>query len=99
MGPEFYTFGIEKEICDEIKKWSETVVEKPNPYFNNLPSCPYARQAWKTNKVSFLFKKDGGFQDLYTVVSSFNDELDLADQLNYSVGESAKRARAPTSGY
>ena len=78
MGPEFYTFGIEKEICDEIKKWSETVVEKPNPYFNNLPSCPYARQAWKTNKVSFLFKKDGGFQDLYTVVSSFNDELDLS---------------------
>ena len=77
MTPNFYATGVEKEICDEIQSWSKNIVEKPNPYFNNLPSCPYARQAWKTDKVSFLFKKDGGFQDLYTVVSAFNDELDV----------------------
>jgi len=77
MGPEFYTSGIEKEICQEIQAWSRVIVEKPNPYFNNLPSCPYARQSWREDKISFLFKKNGGFQDLYTAVSSFNDELDI----------------------
>jgi|TARA_R110000803_G_scaffold203006_1_gene268387 hypothetical protein len=77
MTPEFYTYGIEKEICQEIQEWSQGIVEKANPYFNNLPSCPYARKAWREDKISFLFKKDGGFQDLYTAISSFNDELDI----------------------
>ena len=89
MTPEFYTFGIEKNICDEIRAWSAEVVEKPNPFFNNMPSCPFARKSWQDGKISILFKKDGGFQDLYTAISCFNDELDIVILVDLHFQESA----------
>ena len=69
--------GIEKDVIDEIKAWSEHALEVPNKYFNNLPACPYARSAWKEDKVDFVFKYCAHKQDIYTAVSCFDDTKDL----------------------
>ena len=71
----FY-IGDEKQILEEIRAWSAFALEKPNPYFNNLPSCPYAKKAWLDGKVGVIFKY-GGSQSLYNTIVNFNDEFDL----------------------
>ena len=38
----------------EVEKWIEQSISKPNKIFGNLPPCPYARKAWKDKKVSVL---------------------------------------------
>ncbi len=38
----------------EVEKWIEESISKPNKIFGNLPPCPYARKAWKDKKVSVL---------------------------------------------
>ena len=48
--------SLEQKICDEIKAWSKYALEIPNENYNNLPSCPYAKAAWKNNKVGFALK-------------------------------------------
>tara|TARA_R110002096_G_scaffold269062_1_gene462844 strand:+ start:856 stop:1476 length:621 start_codon:yes stop_codon:yes gene_type:complete len=42
-------------IVEEIKRWSSQVLERPSPFFNGLPPCPYARAAWVNNKVRVDF--------------------------------------------
>ena len=41
----------EEQIKQEIRQWSLEVLEIPSDTFNGLPPCPYARKAWKQNKV------------------------------------------------
>jgi hypothetical protein len=72
----FYT-DLEKQICKEIMLWSELSLEVPNNFFNNLPACPYARNAWKNNKVAFIFKYERDYQCLYQTISQFDDTFDL----------------------
>ena len=83
----FHDFYIDDErlICDEIRAWSAYALEKPNPFFNNLPACPYAKKAWAENRVAIIFKY-GGNQALYSTLDGFNDAFDvviLVDR-NYS---------------
>lgn len=78
MNLAFYSEPIEKAIVEEIRQWSAEVLEQPNPYFNNLPACPYARSAWMDNKVSILFKNEPSLQVLYTCISQFDDAFDLS---------------------
>jgi hypothetical protein len=35
----------------DIRSWSEQVLEVPNAHLKGLPACPYARKAWRDNKV------------------------------------------------
>lgn len=79
--------NLEKDIVDEIRSWSEYALEKPNPYFNNLPPCPYARAAWKDEKVSFMFKYSAHKQDIYTAVSCFDDTYDLIIIVDFAFEE------------
>ena len=37
----------------DIRKWSHNFLEIPNVKLNGLPPCPYAKQAWADNKVTF----------------------------------------------
>ena len=37
----------------DIRKWSHEFLEVPNEKLNGLPPCPYAKQAWLDNKVTF----------------------------------------------
>ena len=48
--------NLEDKICEEIRQWSKHALEIPNKNYNNLPSCPYAKTAWKDKRVSFAFK-------------------------------------------
>jgi len=72
----FY-IGKEREICDEIIAWSSHTLQKPNPYYNGLPPCPYAQKAWEEQKVLFLFKYDTNMQVLYSTLSQWEDAFDL----------------------
>lgn len=78
MNLAFYNQPIEKAVVEEIMQWSAEVLEKPSPYFNNLPPCPYARAGWLDNKISILFKYEPSYQVLYSCISRFDDAFDLA---------------------
>ena len=68
---------LEQEIVSEIRAWSKHALEKPNPFFNNLPACPYARAAWEKDMVGVSINHVPHKQALYTLVSAFPDPLDL----------------------
>jgi len=74
----FPDLSIEKKIVDEITQWTSEVLEKPSPFFNDLPACPYAKQAIIDEKVAILFKYDSHYQVLYSTISQFEDIFDLA---------------------
>lgn len=38
--------------------WSKAVLEVPNPHLGGLPACPYAREAWKNDKVDVIETDD-----------------------------------------
>ena len=38
----------------DLRDWSKTVLEVPNDALKGLPACPYAREAWKQNKVNVI---------------------------------------------
>ena len=44
-------------IESDLRDWSSKVLEVPNPALR-LPACPYAKQAWKDNKVKVLEVSD-----------------------------------------
>lgn len=35
----------------DLRSWSSEVLEAPSPHLNGMPPCPYARKAWRENKV------------------------------------------------
>lgn len=70
-------YGLEKDIYQEILAWSEHTLQKPNPYFNNLPACPYAKKAWAEGRVAVLFKSEDSYQTVYSTISQFDDAFDL----------------------
>ena len=41
-------------IKADLRSWSQEVLEVANPALNGLPACPYAREAWKKNKVDVV---------------------------------------------
>lgn len=40
-------------VEQDIRTWSKNFLEIPNIKLNGLPPCPYAKQAWAENKVTF----------------------------------------------
>lgn len=80
MGLAFLTpsFEVEHAVYHELIDWSATVLEKPSPHFNNLPPCPYARQAWIDSRVAVLYKYETNKQTLYNTVSQFDDNFEIA---------------------
>jgi len=40
-------------VEQDIRNWSHNFLEVPNAKLNGLPPCPYAKQAWLDNKVTF----------------------------------------------
>ena len=78
MNIAFFSDPLEAEIVKEIKLWSSDILEKPSPYFNNLPPCPYARNAWVDDKVAILFIHEENYQTLYSCMSQWDDKHDIA---------------------
>ncbi len=53
----------------DIRKWSHDFLEIPNAKLNGLPPCPYAKQAWIDDKVSFSINT--GLEGLIKEVTIF----------------------------
>ena len=90
MNLDFFDQPVEKAIVKEIRQWSAEALEKPSPYFQNLPPCPYARSAWLNNKVAIIFNKEPSYQVLYSCISRFDDVFDLAIIVNTKPSEDAE---------
>jgi len=70
--------SVEQVIVEEISQWTTEVLSKPSVNFNDLPPCPYAKQALADGKVAIIFNYDKNYQTLYSTVSQFDDNFDLA---------------------
>ena len=70
-------YDLEQTITEEIRSWSKEALEKINPSFGNLPPCPYAENAWAEDRVGISFKVSPTWQDLTTIVSTWDDKNDL----------------------
>lgn len=46
--------NIKKDIMD----WSRNVLEVSNSYLDGMPACPYAKEAWKRNRVDVIETDD-----------------------------------------
>ena len=72
------TKSLKNKIKKEIRRWSKEQLEPPNPDFNNIPACPYAKKAWKDKKVKFDFKtKSYDTSIVYQYLENWDDSLDL----------------------
>jgi hypothetical protein len=78
MNLGFFSDPLELAIAQEIRRWSSDVLEKPNAYFNDLPPCPYARNAWVEDRVALLFIHEENYQTLYSCISQWDDKQDIA---------------------
>ena len=54
----------------DIRNWSHNFLEVPNEKLNGLPPCPYAKQAWLDNKVTFSINT--GIEGLIRAVRIFD---------------------------
>jgi hypothetical protein len=64
-------------IEEDLRSWSREVLEVPNRHLKGLPACPYARQAWKEDKV-LVTETDNIFSasmTACTLFSEFNKDL------------------------
>ena len=48
-----------RKVKRELLLWTEHVLSKPSPFFNGLPSCPFAQKAWRDRKVKVTFGTPG----------------------------------------
>ena len=76
-------FELEQEIITETQAWSKTALEVVNENYNNLPPCPYAKKAWLEDKVGFCFKYTNDWQDLFTLVSQWDDSKDVVILIDF----------------
>lgn len=72
----------------DIRRWSREVLEVPNKHLNGLPACPYAKQAWKNNKV-LVVETEYVYAEAMMYCASF-DELnkDLVVVASYAIPDS-----------
>jgi hypothetical protein len=56
-------------VEQDIRNWSHNFLEVPNEKLNGLPPCPYAKQAWADNKVTFSINT--GLDGLVDAVKQF----------------------------
>ena len=73
-------------IKEDIRSWSREVLEVPNPELNGLPACPYAKQAWKQNKVRVV-ETDFLTKDVATEAQNFDNTYDLVIVASYKFPE------------
>ena len=82
----------------EVEKWIEQSISRPNKIFGNLPPSPYARKAWKDKKVSVLTdtfshdydKLETGELDVVLIVlegATFETLLDEKKSLQKNLGK------------
>ena len=48
---------LEKQIKDDVRKWSRLNLEVPNQHLNGMPACPFAKKTWAEKKVLIKIKQ------------------------------------------
>ncbi len=83
-----------KDLHYNLETWIKEVLSKPNPIFNNLPACPYAKKAWMEDKVeiyvfdswvdaySCLLTKQWDFTNLEVSIIAFPKDNITPNQLS-----------------
>ena len=72
------TKSLKNKIKKEIRRWSKEQLEPPNPDFNNIPACPYAKKAWQDKKVKFAFKTELYDNEIiYKYLNDWDNDIDL----------------------
>ena len=41
-------------VYKELRSWSSSDIEVPNPHLAGLPACPYAKKSWSENRIDVL---------------------------------------------
>lgn len=59
-------------IKKDLISWSEQVLEVPNDCLKGLPACPYAKEAWKKDKVEVV-ETDDVFEDTLSWIDLFEN--------------------------
>ncbi len=49
---------LEKQIKNDVRKWSEHFLEIPNKHLGGFPACPFAKKTWKDDKVLVHVKEN-----------------------------------------
>ena len=82
------------DLYDNLSVWIQKTLSTPNPIFNNLPACPYAKQAWILDKVQVcqfeswvdaytdLLVKDFNFEKYEVVIFAFPHQTIVPSQLS-----------------
>ena len=72
------------QICNEIRLWSDEVLEVPCFGFANLPPCPFARAAWLKNNVVVHVTSDiGDVIEVKSVIPKNHEQLHLFAWTDY----------------
>ena len=66
----------------DLRDWSQTVLEVPNKSLNGLPACPYAKEAWKQNKVNVIETDNLGIESICQA-RKFDNTYDLVVVASY----------------
>ena len=72
-------------ITEELKDWSSSVLEIPNPHLSGLPACPYAKKSWSDGRVQTLVGED--VLDLKEAISWYDPATtDILIWVNFNLG-------------
>jgi hypothetical protein len=66
----------------DLRDWSSKVLEIPNVALKGLPACPYAKEAWKQNKVNVIETEYLGIETIKQA-SNFDGTYDLVVVASY----------------
>lgn len=69
-------------IQADLRDWSQKVLEVPNETLNGLPACPYAKEAWKQNKVHVV-ETQSLIADTADQILKFDNTYDLVVVASY----------------
>ena len=48
---------LDKQIKNDVRKWSQHFLEIPNKHLGGFPACPFAKKTWKDDKVLVHVKR------------------------------------------
>lgn len=70
-------------IENDLRNWSSQVLEVPNSLLGGLPACPYAKEAWKQNKVKVIETPNLGIETICQA-RKFDNTYDLVVVASYT---------------
>ena len=66
------------DVINDVKTWIDDFVTKPNPLLNNMPPCPYAKQAILDKKIDIQIPDKGSVSyNITKTIETWNEDLDI----------------------